>query len=777
MMKFLKYLTLCLFALVACEQLPDEVKIYGIGCKVDEVELGVNAGEYSLSVFADGEFTAALDEVDAWIWFTENPEARTMSADGDGELKFSYDTNKGLTRSSVLTLTRGTNVFEVTFVQEGILQGGVAIEQKNVTLTAEGGRYGVKVKTKLKNDDISFNVEYKEEESKDWVSALSLENNFISFNLQANLMDTLIRHAAVTVSFDGGEEFFQISQLYEGCKTESMDILELKSNFKEVGKYKIDSHILLEGIVINDHLEKNGAENRMISVDNQDLSYAERILYVQTADGSGGIKLIFSQSCAEMVARFDSIKVDLYGLELKRESEPLRYSISNIPMTSILSTKPAEQPVVKEKLWEDLGVEDLYTLVTVSDIEIPVRKGCYVPVDIRKLSYMVSYPMVIRSRSGHTGHMMVNVDCPWSRDGKELPEGSGSVTGVIVHETCDNFEWDVEKAKKISSERGLHDDYVTGAGRLGNYQLRPLRKSDIKIADEAETGFSAVLCEWAYCDSLGVNLVPNYKDKTLYPTYYDENLIVDSTRFYCMNNDGKVPLRLCNDFTHLGPYTFGGSITEPSNGNGIYDAQGRSAHWDVYSSTGDIGVIYSYYASNGKNRWSSESNSGNGSNGSAWCVRDWVKYKENPTTNKNEVDTSYEQYWCAEFSTKDLTAANSPLNLTFGTMNHIENVGAPRFWKVQYKLEGGQWQDVVGGGYSVPDFVNPKGPRVYQLPGTKYITVNLPDAVLSAEKVYVRLLPNKEKLLAGTATSYSDDKTPDASRYNAINYFAIRYNK
>ena len=774
MMKFFKYLALCLFALVACEQLPDEVNIYGIGCKVDEVELGVNAGEYSLSVFADGEFTAALDEEDAWIWFTENPEARTMSADGDRDLKFSYDTNKGLTRSSVLTLTRGTNVFEVTFVQEGILKGGVIIEQKNITLTAEGGRYGVKAMTKLKNDDVSFNVEYQEKESKDWVTDLSLENNFISFSLKANLMDTLIRHAVVTVSFDGGEDSFQISQLYEGCRTESVDVLELKSMFKEEGEHKIDRHIVLEGIVINDHLEKNGAENRMISVDNQDLNYAERILYVQNADGSGGIKLIFSQSCAEMVARFDSIKVDLYGLELKRESEPLRYSISNIPVTAIVSTKPAEALAGNEKPWEELTDDDLYTLVTVSDIEIPVRKGNYAPVDIRKISYMVSYPMVIRSRSGHTGHMMVNVDCPWSRDGKELPEGSGSVTGVIVHETCDNFEWDVQTAENISGGK-IHDDYVTGAGRLGDYQIRPLRKSDIRIADEAEAGFSEVLCEWAYCDSLGVNLVSNYKDKTLHPTYYNMNLIVDSTRFYCMNNDGKVPLRLCNDFTHLGPYTFGGSITEPSNGNGIFDSQGRSAHWDVYGSTGSIGVIYSYYASNGKNRWSAESNSGNGSNGSAWCVPEWVRYKKNPTTNKDEIDKSYEQYWCAEFSTKDLSAGNAPLNLTFGTMNHIENVGAPRFWIVQCKPEGGQWQDVCD--YSVPDFVNPKGPRVYQLPGTKYITVNLPDSMLAAEKVYVRLLPNKDKLLAGTATTYSGDKTPVASCYNAINYFAIRYNK
>ena len=61
-------------------------------------------------------------------------------------------------------------------------------------------------------------------------------------------------------------------------------------------------------------------------------------------------------------------------------------------------------------------------------------------------SLMNKYPMVIRDVEGSTMHMMVNTTCSWHRDGTAMPQGSGSITGIIVHEHCDNFEWDQAKA-------------------------------------------------------------------------------------------------------------------------------------------------------------------------------------------------------------------------------------------------------------------------------------------------------------------------------------------
>ncbi len=760
MKRYIIYIALCLVAAASCEQLPEQVKIYGVGCKMNEVSLGVDAGEYALEVYADGEFTASLDEDDTWIRFSDFGEERSVPGNGDMTINFTFDINKGIPRTAVLTLTRGTNVFELSLVQDGILEGGLDIEQKNISISSVGGQFGAKVITKLKEDDLSFDVTYKEEDDVDWISGLGLNNNFICFDVKANL-SSRIRHAVITVRYEGKAGLIQVLQFYDGCQTETVGVSGLKALFDGNGDHEIDTHLVLEGVVINDNVEKNGAENRMVSLDAQDLNFADRVLYVQDEEGSAGIKLMFKESCADIVTRFDRISVDLQGAVLKREAGPERYSIDKIPTSAIISTMAGDDIQPKQRTLEELSDEDIFTLVTLKDVQIPVRKGSYAPLDIRYVATVVSYPMVIRSRGGATSHMMVNIDCPWSRDGHELPEGSGSITGVIVHETCDNFEWDAAKERELVAA-GVTPNYITGLGRIGDYQIRPVRKSDI---DLAEDNFSTILYEWAYCDSLGVNLVNNYEEQTLYPTYSSELETASSLEdlksvgagFYCMGADGeKVPLRLCNDFTHLGPYTFGGRITEPSNGNGIYDYMGRSAHWDPYGSTATIGVLFSYYASNAKNRWSAESHNGDGSNGSAWCVPGW--------------DT--EKYWCAEFSTEGLSADNGPLSITFGTMNHINALGAPRYWQVEYSKDGEDWTEA--GGYTVPDFVYTAGIRIYQLPGTKFITMSLPYELLGAQKVYVRMKPASAK--AGNASSYDGASKITSSSYNAINYFAIRYN-
>ena len=69
MKKYIIYITLCLAAVLSCEQLPEDVQIYGVGCRVKEVALGSDAGDYTLEVFADGEFTATLEEDAEWIQF------------------------------------------------------------------------------------------------------------------------------------------------------------------------------------------------------------------------------------------------------------------------------------------------------------------------------------------------------------------------------------------------------------------------------------------------------------------------------------------------------------------------------------------------------------------------------------------------------------------------------------------------------------------------------------------------------------------------------------
>ena len=729
MKKYIIHIILCLLAALACEQLPEDVKIYGIGCKETELSLGSDAGECTVEVFADGEFTAALDENAMWMRFSDDQESRVITGTGDRTIALTFDVNRGVPRTTILSLTRGTNVFELTLNQDGILNGGLEIEQKNLSVSAEGGQVGAKIATKLRNEDLAFDVEYKEKESKDWLSNIHLKNNFISFDVQANVTD-IIRHAVVTISYEGGKGYIQVTQFNAGSSSEDVQVADIKNLLDAPGEIVIDSHLLLNGIVVNDNQENNGAENRIISVDNSDMTYSERILYVQSEDGSEGIKLIFSKSCSSLVNRFDRVSVDTYGLTLKREDDPVRYSIKGIPTEALVSTSAGDAPQEKVKALGELVDEDIYTLVTVPEVEIPVTKGSFAPIDIRYINLMAAYPMVIRDKDGGTSHMMVNVNCPWSRDGKGLPQGSGSVTGVVVHEKCDNFEWDDKKEQELIAE-GQQPSYITGLGTIGDYQIRPVRRSEVRIVKD--NSFSTLMYEWGYCDSLGVNLVQNYSDPDLHPTYpLVENPLALDALFYCENEDGKVSLNLVNDFTHIGPYTYGGVITDEAGGNGIFDYLGRSAHWRPYGAKN--GVIYSKEA---KTEWDT-------SNGSAWCTAGWNKL----------------QYWCAEFSTAELDVTNYPLNVTFGTMNHLKKENAIRNWVVEWSEDKENWTKVCD--YNVPDFAVDKNRKLNQLPGTKFITVNLPEETLGVERIYVRLMPAK--------------KASSKDLYNAINYFAIRYN-
>ena len=107
MKRYIIYIALCLVAAASCEQLPDQVKIYGVGCKMNEVSLGVDAGEYALEVYADGEFTASLDEDDTWIRFSDFGEERSVPGNGDMTINFTFDINSllGNIRCFFITVT------------------------------------------------------------------------------------------------------------------------------------------------------------------------------------------------------------------------------------------------------------------------------------------------------------------------------------------------------------------------------------------------------------------------------------------------------------------------------------------------------------------------------------------------------------------------------------------------------------------------------------------------------------------------------------------------
>lgn len=729
-------------SVLCCTRISDDTAIYELGPVDAQLSIGYEGGECGTGILSNGEFTISIPEDADWIHFKNSAE-RTMIQSGDVEVSFTVDINRSVPRKAEVNLDRGNNHARLAILQDGLLQGGFDLIQQGVTVGYEGGECGARVNTLMKDSDLSYNVTYEQDKELSWIGNIRLEGNYLRFSAAANLSATLIRHASIEIRYDGGSAVVLVTQFSQGTDVEAATMSDLKALIDQDGNVKLDRHYLVEGVVINDPSSLNGAENRIISVDIPDMDYKSRIVYLQSEDGLEGIKVVFRDDCRGIIKRWSRISIDTKGLTLTRESNPLRYCLKEVPHSAIVSSESGDAVAPKCLEMPQITADDLYTLVKLTKVEIPVRKGPYMPIDIRYISVMTAYPMILRDASGEQIPMMVNIDCPWSRDGNVMPRGQGSVTGVLVHEVCDNFEWDSIREGELKAA-GAMPDYISSLGEISPWQVRPMEKGDVAITEDFEDRLSEVLYEWAYCDSLGVNLVKNYNPATneLFPTYpLSDNPLTQEARFYCTKSSGdKVKMGLCNDFTHLGPYIYGGKITEASNGNGVVDALGRSAHWRVYASVPTIGVIYS------GSDWSQ-------SNGAAWTASGW----------------STSQWWCVEFPTQGLAATSGPVSVVVGTMNAINGYGAPRHWKAEYSIDGKDWKYISS--YTVPDFVRSASKKAYQLPGTKYLMFNLPEGVKSAGRAYVRFIPADK--VAGTADSYEGGAV-SSSRYNAINYVAIR---
>ena len=737
---------LCTVSLVfSCTPQDGLIDVVEIGAGEKNVELGCMPGEYTMEVYADGEWSASITGGD-WLLFKDG-SSPGISGNGDSRLVIGYQMNRGKDRAAEVVLSRGSRTCTVSIVQEGIISSGLYFENANMLVGADGGQASAKLMTRLAEDEMEMDVRY--DGAQGWISNIVKENNFLIFDVLAN-NTSLMRSAVVTVrsSEDPAiEDELHINQEGNSMVFTDVDFSQLKGISS--ASVLIEENLVLTGRVINDDLQGNGGEDVNISSTLKDSGRSSRVIYLQDDSAMDGVLVEFETAEDNTTSRFDRIRLLLSGLTLTCKGgdseEPLRYELTGATAANVLESESgsiSDLPVKKRRISE-LTDDDVYTYVTLTDCEIPIRKGPFVPVDLRYTDAMNKYPMPLRDRDGATTYLMSNLDCSWARDGRGMPQGSGEVSGVIVHEKCDNFEWDNAEATRLLAT-GMTLDYITGIGTISRYQIRPVTREEIAIAEDFEDGFSGMIAEYRYFNRNYDNIVKNVdEDYTMYPTWPAVPSPTDDTslksRFIRWKDGHQEMFLTWRDWSHLGPVE-NGVVTDPSGGNGVYDYYGRSAHWSVHSATASSGLIYD-------------------TNGPAWYCTQWTP----------------EQYWLVTFSTEDITAANFPLSVNFGAENGLgETVGAPRHWVLEYSLDNTVWTEVTE--YTVPDFTVIFQKRSWQCPGYKYFSFNLPEdpAILGKETVYVRLRPDGSN--AGSTGSYDGNAVVPAC-HSSIDYFSIRYVK
>lgn len=746
-----RYVIILLMSLMAlsCEDKLAQLDVVEFGAALMDpkaMPLEYKAGRFEIKVVSDGDFTAQIEEGDQWLQF-ENGEASYSGNSEVRSLSVYYDVNRTVLRSGKIILTRKHRKVEIEVAQVGILSEDFSIEQQNLFVGAEGGFLSSKVITLSGADDILIETEYVEEGLGQWISQARMENNYLKFNVAEN-MSSEPRHAIIVVSKKGTSLSgrIQVGQAGAGVEYSYVNVSELKSMISAPGSVQIEGHVVLNNcIVLNDNLEGNGAENINVTSIVQDLKVADRTLYVSDAEGTSGVRLDFISGSELLVKRYDNLEIDLCGATLTWLAEPARFVVSGLNASAIMSNEVGSEGnvVIKQKRMSELTPEDVYTLVELVDCEIPIRKGPYIGVDVRHYNLMNKYPMVIRDAKGGTMHMVVNTTCSWHRDGTGMPQGSGSIKGVIVHEHCDNFEWDQAAADAMVSS-GLGLDYVTDLGHIGQYQIRPITKNEIALAKDFENGFSKLICEFTYIYSdVAQILIPNYVDNVLFSTDGECQAMMT---LQLKSGDKAEPQSISTkrDWTLIGPYE-NGVISDITTGNGIY-CYGQSAVWFTTSSQENLGRTQARIDK---------------SCGSAWNSTSW----------------SVNKYWQVDLSTKGLTAGEHGLmSIQLGAVNgYGDRVGGPRYWKMVISTSDNATETVISE-YTVPDFPQNGNRRVWHCPGHKYMSFNVPENVdvWDKDRVTIKMIPVNK--MADNGDSYSNG-TINKDVDHSMNYFAIRCNK
>ena len=694
-------------------------------------------------------------------------EAEWMTTPGTSRDKEGFDiscsANDGVARLAklILGIEEASHYDTLTIRQKGMIQPSIAFEQNTYIFNGStAGKADIAVTMNIPAEEIKTEVEYQSS-STDWIENVAVKDGKLTFDYLAN-PDLKKRSANLVLSFtDGwGEVTTTKISIIQLSSEDSEGLVKTMAELKEMATEEglvIENDIIIEGIVVSDKNNGNAGDNPQLDESNIDYSICERTIYLESLDATHGLRLETVSAEANTFNQGDTLKLNLSEAILYRsrvtdpQKDPVFYYIENINSGMVMEHKAGSRAniPVKEKTIESLTDDDIFTYVTLKNCEIPVRKGALTPLNeeftnISESGKCAKFPILIRDIDGNSMYVYTNTTCPYRRDGSVLPYGSGSMSGVIVHEHYTRFEF-------LDTDSIDEDTY----GNIGRYQIRHTAKEDFGMAATMEEeSFSSILCEWRY-------VLGQYQDK-YDATGGDLNAYFASSFIYDAKNEtyikdgraGKLAYTLYNDFSYLGPMDGTGNV----NGVGVCLEDGT---WWM-----------SPQFSGANSQYAAEINSkGTGvvpaGSGSAWCTN---------ITRFNKVPQSMNLV----FSTKDIRT--DKLSLQVAMMNDYyqtsSKVPGPRIWHLEYSLtNNNDWTRLET--FTVPDYLQSNIPQIWQTAGFKQMDFPLPVELCGKETVYLRLIPD-ESFAAGSRSMYIDPSsttTANGSYRICWNYIGIRYNK
>lgn len=331
-------------------------------------------------------------------------------------------------------------------------------------------------------DKISYAVDYAASADEEWVSNLKLTGSTLDFDISDNLSGDL-RSAVIKV-------YYNKSVIAELPITQ--DVYPVVIPFDQLRGYApgtLNVREFIEGYVISEDGGENICQNVQTAQFGFDYTTNPKSAVIESTDGRYGFMLRFDSAEDNTLQRYSKVKINLYGLSLVKHGDPEYYEIEGLKADNIVSAADPSIDAVPTKLMSpaDLTDADIYTQVTLKDMEIVYKDGCYtnctdgysIKTDFNITGSSTPRwdvaPLLLADNSGNTISMLTNAKVPWRRDGKGVALGSGAFTGIVVAEELIRY------------------------GDIGRYQIRPMTESDIALNNAA---FSRTLVEWNWNDAV-----------------------------------------------------------------------------------------------------------------------------------------------------------------------------------------------------------------------------------------------------------------------------------
>lgn len=424
----------------------------------------------------------------------------------DGQLSFTVAENTtGEARKGTLTVSY-TDIDESVYravaeITQGAEPGHLALNETVMAIEAFAGTKTAPWDCVLGTfmPELTSSVTY-EGSQKDWISNVTTTTETLSFDVTDNETKEA-RTAVIKVELASKGIAVEL-KVTQGVKTRKYSFEELRAVLPSAGGQAFEGDFF-EGVIVADAGQKNMETNPMTSATSYDDNESAITNYVQSLDGKYGMRLKFATAADNTLKKGDKVKISLAGATLVREDNPVRYTLKGVSANTV-TVEENVQLTARQKTIAELTDEDIYTWVTLPDVEVSFCYGSWVNVrkewiDAKRINFD---NRILRDVNGNEIRMIVNTDTEWYLTDAGVPKGSGPVSGVIVNTTSEYY----------------------GSGILGKYQIRPMKLSDIEIKDN---GFSEILVAWDY--STGFSRVSSLEATTGTGTFAASSMVQANT--------------------------------------------------------------------------------------------------------------------------------------------------------------------------------------------------------------------------------------------------------